>query len=109
VPYERNAMMVVTYEALNDSAFAKKYKECAVEGPVKRCNGFTVFPTKESEQLMGPNKLCQVYVRASLSGDELQSTIAHEHVHVLQYLLGAEALESVAYLMEEVLHQAVSK
>lgn len=101
--------MVVTYEALGDSAFAKKYKECAVEGPVKECNGFTVFPTQEAEKLMGPNKLCQVYVRSSLTGEDLESTIAHEHIHVLQYLVGAEALESVAYLMEEVLHQAVSK
>jgi hypothetical protein len=102
-------MMVVTYEALSDNAFNRKFKECAVEGPVKQCNGFTVFPTEEGAQLIGPNKLAQVYVRLSLTGDELQSTIAHEHVHVLQYLVGAEALESVAYLMEEVLHQAVSR
>ena len=102
-------MMVVTYEILGDKAFNAKFRECKVDGPAKQCRGFTVLPTADSADLMGPHKLCQVYVRASLSGDELQSTIAHEHVHVLQYLLGAEALESVAYLMEEVLHQAVSK
>ena len=100
-------MMVVTYEALNDSAFTKKYKECAVQGPVKQCNGFTVFPTQEAEKLMGPNKLCQVYVRASLTGDELQSTIAHEHVHVLQYVCDVERLEGAAYLLEPVIHEII--
>ena len=102
-------MMVVTYEILGDKAFNAKFRECKVDGPAKQCRGFTVLPTADSADLMGPHKLCQVYVRASQDTKELQSTLAHEHVHVLQYLLGAEALESVAYLMEEVLHQAVSK
>ena len=102
-------MMVVTYEALSDRAFAKKFKECSGPKPCKPCAGFTVFPTEDAAELIGPNKLAQVYVRASLSPDELQSTVAHEHIHVLQYLCGAETLEPIAYLMEEVLHQAVHK
>lgn len=100
-------MMVVTFEALNDKDFNKKAKECKVDGPVKSCRGFTVLPTDDSAELMGPHKLCQVYVRASQSADELQSTLAHETVHVLQYLAGVETAESVAYLLESVIHQGV--
>ena len=101
--------MVITYEALSDGDFAKKYKELGIKGPCKKCVGFTAFPSGETEGMMGPNKLAQVYVRSSLSDDDLESTVAHEHVHALQYILGAETLDSVAYLMEQVLHQAVRK
>lgn len=100
-------MMVVTYEALSDKEFSRKFKECKVDGPVKSCRGFTVLPTDDSAELMGPHKLCQVYVRASQSADELQSTLAHETVHVLQYLCGAETTENIAYLLETVIHQGV--
>jgi hypothetical protein len=101
--------MVVTYEALSDRDFAKKYRELGITGPCKKCMGFTAFPSGETEGMMGPNKLAQIYVRSSLPADELQSTVVHEHVHALQYILGAETLDSVAYLMEQVLHQAVRK
>ena len=102
-------MMVVTYESLSDKEFNHKFKECRVEGSVKECRGFTVLPTEGSANLMGPHKLCQVYVRTSQETDELRSTICHETIHVLQYLCGVETTEPIAYLLETVAHQAVGK
>lgn len=102
-------MMVVTYECLSDKAFNRKFKECKVDGPVGECRGFTVLPTADSADLMGPHKLCQVYVRASGDADDLKSTLAHETIHVLQYLCGVEATEPTAYLLETVVHQVVGK
>ena len=100
-------MMVVTYEALSDKEFNRKFKECKVDGYAKPCKGFTVLPIADAADLMGPHKLCQVYVRASQEADELKSTICHETVHVLQYLCDAPAVENVAYLLETVIHQGV--
>ena len=102
-------MMIVSYEALKDKEFKKKFKEANVEGDWKECRGFTAFPNGESESLMGPNKLCQVYIRINLDEEDMQSTLAHEHIHVLQYLLGSETEEAITYLIEPVLYQAVQK
>lgn len=102
-------MMVVTYESLSDKEFNRKFKECKVDGLAKPCRGFTVLPTADSADLMGPHKLCQVYVRASQGAGELQSTLVHETIHVLQYLCGVETTEPIAYLLETVAHQAVGK
>jgi len=101
--------MVVTYEALSDRDFNRKFKECGVPGLAKPCRGFTVLPTEDAAELIGPHRLCQVYVRASMTVDELQSTLGHESIHVLQYLCGAKTAEAIAYLLETVLHQAVKK
>jgi hypothetical protein len=100
-------MMVVTYEVLSDRDFNRKFKECKVEGPAKLCRGFTVLPAEGTVDLLGPHKLCQVYVRSSQVTAELQSTLAHETVHVLQYLCDTERLEGAAYLLEPVVHQII--
>lgn len=99
--------MVITVEPLSDKEFNRKFRECKVGGPAKPCKGFTVLPIPDAADLMGPHKLCQVYVRASQSGDDLKSTICHEMVHVLQYLCDAETTENIAYLLETVIHQGV--
>jgi len=100
-------MLVVTYEVLPDKEFNKKFRECAVDGPAKECRGFTVLPTEDSAELIGPNKLCQVYIRGSLTTQELQTTLAHETVHVLQYMCDVEKLEGAAYLLEPVIYQII--
>lgn len=100
-------MMVVTYEILGDKAFNAKFRECKVDGPAKQCRGFTVLPTEDTADLMGPHKLCQVYVRASQDTKELQSTLAHETVHVLQYVCDVERLEGATYLLEPVIHEII--
>lgn len=101
--------MCVTYEALSDREFKKKFKEANVEGDWRECRGFTSFPNGESESLMGPNKLCQVYIKIKLDKEDMEQTLAHEHVHVLQYLLGADTVEPITYMIEPVLYQAVQK
>ena len=100
-------MMVATYEALNDKEFNRKFKECKVEGLAKPCRGFTVLPAEGAADLLGPHKLCQVYVRASQPTGELQSTLAHETVHVLQYLCDVDRIEGAAYLLEPVIHEII--
>ena len=100
-------MMVVTYEVLGDKDFNRKFKECKVDGLAKPCRGFTVLPAEGGADLLGPHKLCQVYVRASRDTKELQSTLAHETVHVLQYLCDTERLEGAAYLLEPVIHEII--
>lgn len=99
--------MVVTYEILGDKAFNAKFRECKVDGSAKQCRGFTVLPAEGSADLMGPHKLCQIYVRASQDGKEMQTTLAHETVHVLQYICDVERLEGAAYLLEQVIHEII--
>jgi uncharacterized protein YjaZ len=100
-------MMVTTYEVLGDKDFNRKFKECKVDGSARECRGFTVLPAEDSADLLGPHKLCQVYVRANQDTKELQSTLAHETVHVLQYLCDVDRLEGAAYLLENVIHEII--
>lgn len=95
-------MVVIQVEKVPQAIIDAAYPEM----PPGSCSGLTLHPVDNGAPFRGFRKLT-VYVREGMSQYRTRQVIAHEMIHVVQYLTGCEVDEEHANNLDEVLAAAL--